>query len=166
MPSCEMCGYGTVQLHKSIVEGTILLLCDKCVRYGEVIALKKPSEDLVVRRLSVSRTSRHASAAVSGYQILEEETLSRDYSVKVKRAREKMGKTQEEIALALAEKLSVIQSVESGRMEPQLKLAKKLEQFFKIELVKKEGSVTEGVSDAPLGGGSYTIGDMLHSKED
>ncbi|MBI5797309.1 TIGR00270 family protein [Candidatus Woesearchaeota archaeon] len=164
MSACEMCGYGTLQLHKSIVEGSIMLLCDKCVRFGEVIELKRPADDIVNKRLDFYKTSRFASASVAGKVLPEDDLIVSDYAPKVKRAREKSGKTQEEIALALAEKVSILQKVESGHMAPPMKLARKLEQFFKIELIKKAEKTVENF-DTPESAGSFTIGDAIKFKK-
>jgi len=161
MSSCEMCGHAG-DLHKAIVEGTLLLLCDKCVRFGEVVELKKPSADVVSSRLEYYRTHRFSSMSLPS----TEEAVARDYAVQIKSAREKLGKTQEEVAQALAERVSVLQKIESGNMEPSLKLARKLEQFFKIQIVRKIEKDADGdVSSYKATGGDVTIGDVIKFKE-
>jgi len=47
MASCEMCGYNG-ELKRAVVEGSLLLLCDKCIRFGEVIELRRPPSDEIV----------------------------------------------------------------------------------------------------------------------
>jgi len=157
-----MCGYQGENLRKAIVEGTFLLLCDKCVKFGEAIEIKQPPSALVEKRLAVTRTSRYASGQLAGFK--DDEAVVRDYAVLIRRERERMGKTQEDVAKDLAEKVSVIQKIESGSIEPELKLAKKMEQYFRINIVRKlEGSSEE--VETPSSGSSMTIGDIIKIKK-
>lgn len=170
MASCEMCGYNG-ELKRAVVEGSLLMLCDKCVKFGEVIELKSPpSEDIVSSRMKKLNTSRYASMRSAGVYVheSEEELVVKDYFELVKRAREKMAKTQEEVAKEIAEKVSIVQGIESGRLEPSLKLAKKLEQYFKIDLMKKVSISKENEEleqDLGLKHGSMTIGDVIKIKK-
>ena len=94
------------------------------------------------------------------------ENILKDYSLRIKNAREKTVKTQEELALDLAEKSSILQKVESGHQEPSLKLARKLEQFLKIQLVQKDETVTEDdVQDYRSSSTGVTIGDVITFKK-
>ena len=165
MASCEMCGYIGENMHRAIVEGTMLLLCDKCVRFGEVVQMKKVPNDLVDRRLEYYRTHRFGSADLPP-ELNQEEIIVKDYAFRVKRAREKLGKTQEELALDLAERSSVLQKIESGHQEPSLKLARKLEQYFKIQLVQKaEKNEDVDVSEFQTTSAGFTIGDVITFKK-
>ena len=165
MASCEMCGYIGENMHKAIVEGTMLLLCDKCVRFGEVVQMKQVPKDVVDRRLEYYRTHRFGSQELPP-EVNQEEMIVHDYAFRVKKAREKLGKTQEELALDLAERSSVLQKVESGHQQPSLKLARKLEQYFKIELVQKvEKNDEVDVSEFQTTGTSFTIGDVIKFKK-
>ncbi len=164
MASCEMCGYVTESLQRAIVEGTMLLLCDKCSKFGEVIQFRKPSEAIVNQRLAYRRTSRFASSSVAGFRE-DEEVLVNSLGSIVKNAREKLGKNQEDVAKDLAEKVSVLQKIESGSMEPSMQLAKKLEQYFRIQIVKKlEKSEEEDVEKISKSS-SLTIGDFIKIKK-
>lgn len=170
MGSCEMCGYNG-ELRRAVVEGSLLMLCDKCVKFGEVVELKSvPSEEVVSMRMQRMNSSRFASMRAGKVYVedSDEEMVVKNYSELVKRAREKRGKTQEEVAKEIAEKVSVVQGIESGRLEPSLKLTKKLEQYFKIELVRKIGKVSEVEEmeqELGLKRGSMTIGDLIKIKK-
>lgn len=165
MSSCEMCGYRSESMHRAIVEGTMLMLCDKCVKFGEVIPLKNVPKVLVDKRLEYYRTHRFGSVDLPS-ELNNEEMIVPDYGSRVKRAREKTGKTQEEIALDLAEKSSVLQKVESGHQEPSIKFARKLEQYFKIQLVQKiEKSDEPDASEFQTTSSGFTIGDVIKFKK-
>src|SRR3989344_7255179 len=170
MASCEMCGYNG-ELKRAVVEGSLLLLCDKCIRFGEVIELRRPpSEEIVSGRIQKMNTSRFASMRTTGVysEVAEEELVVRNYPELIKKARERLIKTQDEVARDIAEKVSIIQGVESGRLEPSLKLAKKLEQYFKVDLIrrisnnKEKENIEENLGLKP---GSITIGDIIKIKK-
>ena len=165
MPSCEMCGYLGERMHRAIVEGSMLLLCDKCVQFGEVIPMRNVPKDLVNKRLEYYRTHRFASQDLP-LELNDSEFLVKDYAFRIKHAREKLGKTQEEVALDLAERSSLLQKIESGHQEPPLKLAKKLEQYFKIQLLQKMEKDEEiDASDFQTPSAGFTIGDVIKFKK-
>ena len=158
MATCEMCGYqGSVQ--EAIVEGAVLFLCDRCLRYGDAVELKKPSAAVVDQRLAfMKRTHSFISqnddeAVVSGYGSL------------VKKAREKLNLSQDQLAQALAERVSLLQRIESGNMEPPLKLARKLEQYLKIRLVQKDEKTSIDAQEFSSSGVGLTIADIIQRKD-
>jgi putative transcription factor len=160
MGLCELCGYDG-SLHRGIVEGTMLHLCSKCLKFGNAINVKGPAEDLVKQRLQ-----RKTRPFYSQKFEKKEENLVGNYYNLVKKARQGMGKTQEEVAQAIAERASVIQRVESGSLEPPLKLAKKLEQFFKIKLIEERKKVSSDLLGSfGASGSSFTIGDFVKRKK-
>lgn len=158
MATCEMCGYsGTVQ--EAIVEGAVLFLCDKCLKYGDAIELKKTSATVIDQRLTfMKRTHSYLSEST-------EETLVSEYGLRVKKAREKRNLSQDQLAQALAERVSLLQRVESGNMEPPLKLARKLEQYLKIQLVQKEEKTIVAEKRSSSADTGMTIGDVVKIKD-
>ena len=120
---------------------------------------------MVDRRLEYYRTHRFSSSDLPP-ELIEEDVLVKDYALRLRKAREKTGKTQEEIALDVAEKSSVLQKIESGHSEPSLKLARKLEQYFKIQLIQKaEKNDVDALEEFRSHGSSYTIGDVIKLKK-
>jgi putative transcription factor len=160
MSTCEMCGYSG-NLKRAIVEGSILDVCNKCVAYGEAIEIKKPDEKMVEQKLTFMNQRRslpHVNA--------EDELLVSNYHQVVKVARSRLGKKQEEVARDLAIRESILQKVESGSMEPTIKLAKKLEQYFKIKIVKKQDKVSGNVvKEFNVRDSAVTIGDLIKFKK-
>ena len=63
--------------------------------------------------------------------------LVEDFNIIVRKARESRGWTREELGAKIYEKVSVINRIESGKMEPDVKLAKKLEKTLNITLIEK-----------------------------
>lgn len=158
MATCEMCGYsGTVQ--EAIVEGAVLFLCDKCLKYGDAIELKKTSATVIDQRLAFMKQTHSYIPPV------DTEAVVHNYGHLLKKAREKRNLSQDQLAQALAERVSLLQRIESGNMEPPLKLARKLEQYLKIQLVQKEEKTIVDAKQSSSGDAGMTIGDIVKIKD-
>ncbi len=138
---CELCGTDAY-LISALVEGTTLWVCEKCSAFGKVVVRKEVSKK--IERISVPSVQ---------YRIIE------GFDALLKNGRERRGLKQEEVAIVLNEKLSLLQKIESGHSKPSFPLAKKLEQFFHIVLVEEEKAETV---EKPLSKNeSLTIGDFV-----
>jgi len=136
-------------LKDAIVEGIVLKVCDGCSKFGNVIIVEKP----------VIREER----SVVGKREINEDIVE-DYSLKLKRARESLDLKQEDVAKKINEKESVIHSLEIGKLKPSLDLARKLERFFKINLVE-EVEEEKKEMNIDFKDGDVTIGDLLKKKK-
>jgi putative transcription factor len=162
MAMCEMCGYDGM-LHRAVIEGTMLHICSKCLRFGEAVEVKRPADELVSKRLAVSSRRKYRPSSQS---IDDLYSLVSNYSELVKNARQKQGKSQQDLGKAIAERSSVIQRIETGNLEPSIKLAKKLQQFLKIQLIEKEQKVSSDVIEEYGSSSSgFTIGDVIKRKK-
>jgi len=151
MAQCDMCGKEK-ELVSAIVEGCMLSVCDSCVQHGNVVAVPKP------RPVSRTRVEDDIDP--------EPELIVSDASSKVKAAREKKGLTQEQLAKALAEKEAVIHRIESGKSEPDLRLASKLEQFLGISLIERyKLGQSDDERKLDLKDEGLTIGDLIKIKQ-
>jgi len=65
------------------------------------------------------------------------------------------------LAQALAEKESVIHQLETGKLKPSFRLAKKLAVFLNIDLIESVESNKNIKKDVNLKSESVTIGDLL-----
>ncbi|MBU2406933.1 MAG: TIGR00270 family protein, partial [Nanoarchaeota archaeon] len=86
------------------------------------------------------------------------------YSKIVKEGREKKGLKQEELAKEIAEKESLIHSIESGHIKPSFKTAKKLEVYLNISLIEKYEKKI-GKKDVNFKDELITIADLLRAKK-
>ncbi len=122
MASCEICGAETSSLVKAKVDSAIFSVCDKCKGHGEVITepVKKMQPLFVPMRASDS-----------------DRVIVSDFAQIIRTARQRKGLKQEELANQLNEKISLIQSLETNRHKPDLKLARKLERFFGVDLIEE-----------------------------
>ncbi|MGB9635652.1 MAG: multiprotein bridging factor aMBF1 [Thermoplasmata archaeon] len=155
--NCEMCGMESKALKKVLVEGSLLLLCPKCAKYGKEVSDTSQSEIPTPFRKLPERKE------VDIYAKMPEEDLVEDYNERIRRAREARGWSQEELGKKINEKKSIIAKMEAKEFRPSDALAKKLETVLNIKLLEK---VDENVALKNPGiSKTLTLGDMLVIKE-
>lgn len=152
---CELCGRIDDNLVDAVVEGAMLSVCRRCIRFGHVLPIQKPDIQQIHKREILLEQIKEP-------EIIE--ILVPDYPQKVQQARENLNLKQEELALKIAEKLSVIHQIESGHLKPSFFLAKKLENFLKIKLIQKYKE-EEQPKKINLSDSNLTIGDILKLKK-
>ena len=89
------------------------------------------------------------------------EVIVKDYSSRIKKAREKKELKQEDLAKQIAEKESVIHQLESSKLKPNFRLAKKLEVFLNINLIDSLNKNIEQKKDINFQDNALTIGDII-----
>jgi len=158
---CEICGRKIVgEPHVRVVEGVKLIVCDKCALHGE--SYWEP-----IQKTSVKTTLKPALKPKVRKPTINEEYLKlelvEDYPEKVRKARVKMGLTQEELAKKLKEKLSVIQKIEIGKIAPPINLARALEHLLKIKILTLPSHQSERLKLQPERR-ELTLGDLARVK--
>lgn len=135
----------------AIIEGAELNICEKCSRFGKVIRRTTPSP--VNRGQAVEYRQQLPKKEII-------QTIVENYSELIRKGREKLGLTQKEMAIRLAEKESILQKLETGEIVPSLDLARKLERFFRIKLIEQHEEAREHIEKSKKSQG-MTIGDIL-----
>lgn len=148
---CDMCGRDS-ELFVTLVEGTELNVCKGCARHGKVLRTH--------RKNTIAQQDAKTFVPLKP----QKETIQLivdDYPAKIKAKRESLGLKQEELALKLALKESLIHKMESGHFEPSIAIARKLERFLHIKLVEEheEGQSNTGIM--PRKDNAFTIGDFI-----
>lgn len=148
---CEICGKKIMGRPIRVkIEGSVMDVCADCSRFGKV--QRQPEKP---RRAPRRRTTRPMEPV---YEVLE------DYSRIIREAREKRGWSREDLAKKMNEKVSVIHRIEAGRMEPDIKLAKRFERILNIRILEKfEEEETPGARAGSFRGA--TIGDIARIKK-
>jgi len=159
---CEVCGspiFGKGV--KVLIDGARLLVCGRCASRATTVKAPSKRESLtppapkVPRARPQPQTRRGPSAPkfpVGG-------ELADNYGQVVRKAREAMHLSQEDLCRRIAEKVSVLQKIESERLVPDDSLVRKLEQALKIQLMQlpsKEPPAEEEFS-RPM---DLTLGDV------
>ena len=122
--SCEVCGSPTKTAFSIEVDGAILRVCQNCSRLGRPVHVGPPGR----RPAPPVRAS-----AARGIEV--ELDIDPGYALTVRRAREKLGLTQEALGRMINVKPSVIHHVETGKMKPDMILARTLMHSLKVNLL-------------------------------
>ncbi|BDH79404.1 MAG TPA: TIGR00270 family protein [Methanothermobacter sp.] len=148
---CEICGKKIMGKPIRVkIEGSVMDVCADCSKFGKV--QRQPEKP---KRAPRRRTARPMEPV---YEVLE------DYNRIIREAREKRGWSRENLAKKMNEKVSVIHRIEAGRMEPDIKLAKKFEKTLNIRILEKfEEEETPGARAGSFRGA--TIGDIARIKK-
>ncbi|MCK9152123.1 multiprotein bridging factor aMBF1 [Methanobacterium alcaliphilum] len=149
---CEICGKKIMgQPIKTKIDGSVMNVCNDCSKFGKI--QRQPTRPTKPR--AIQRPPRREKPT---YEVLEE------YNNIVREAREKKGWSRENLAEKIYEKVSVINRIESGRMSPDIKLARKLERILNITILEKlEDTQSEEFKASSLKGA--TIGDIARIKK-
>ena len=124
-------------------------LCKSCSGHGKVI---RRVEEFIPKQKKVVETKEE-----------KEEAIVKDYAQKIMMARQRSGLTQEDFAKNINVKLSVLRHLESGKMAPVLKLARRLEKELDIQLVEAQKTEKEEFTSDRTG--EITLGDMIVIKK-
>jgi putative transcription factor len=148
---CEICGKKVPGKPIRVkIEGSVMQTCKECSKFGKV--QKEP-----LRPAKLRTPPRRPRVREPSYEVSE------DYNTLIRTAREKKRWSREELAQKINEKASVINRIESGKMIPDIKLARKLEKILNITILDKiEDEQLEDTASSTRGG--TTIGDIAHIK--
>lgn len=148
---CEICGKKIVgKPTKTKIESSIMLTCTECAKFGKI--QREPPK--AKKRRPIKRAPRFREPS---------EEVIEDYNILIRTAREEKGWSREELAEKLYEKASVISRIESGKMIPDIKLAKKLERTLGIKLIEKQEDARPEDMETSRSRGA-TIGDIARIK--
>lgn len=150
-PVCEMCGAEQPRLRTVSVEGSVLMLCDRCSRFGTE-----------VKRPAVRKAGKPSRVRAPLYPEESEYDLALDYPERIRRAREARGWRREDLAKRINEKLSIIEKLEKGKIRPDDGLVSKLERALKIKLREK---VTTEVPIKRRETRPLTLGDLIRREK-
>jgi len=111
-----------------------MLVCNECSKLGSVYweAKTEPRMKKVSRRLPQPVLAPRRQPSITVEESVE---LIDDYGSKVRRAREKLGMSHEDLGKKIGEKVSVLRKIESKKMTPDALLIEKLQHALKIKLL-------------------------------
>ena len=174
---CEMCGTERGRLRPVEVEGVTMQLCSDCAKFGTEKAHEAPKHSVGSPQAGVrsggadggwsvpgmARPRRSGSGKPKKDALSHEELeLVEDYPVRIRKARETLGISQEDLGKKMNEKKSVIAKLEGGTFRPDNKLIGKLERTLGIRLREKVEEVSIKTKDL---GGPMTLGHYIKYEE-
>jgi len=148
---CEICGCDIKgNPIRVTVEGSVLDVCGKCAHYGKPMDKWTPVSRKIspTERVIVTHKPRR-----DVFDKLQDEIIP-DYAQLIKKARESLGLTIEELASKMMEKATLLRKIEREELIPEDAVRKKLETALNIKL-------TEKVSSQDQRGGGFIRGTTL-----
>ncbi len=164
---CEVCGKDVPKLHKVLIEGAIMNVCDECAKLGVPIEKEEKKNVSPIYTKNVHKPKEvKPKEKKSEIDMLDNElVLVEDYGERIKNARLSMNLTLDEAAKKLQEKKNVLSKIERGEMKPDMNMIKKLEKFYNIKLMEKVTS-HPGTNLNNKNNESMTLGDVAKKKND
>lgn len=141
--NCELCGKVMDRYHEVIIDGVTMKVCHDCAKYGKEVTKR-------VVTVQVERTSQNMQRqtmihipspppprrkASDSTEDLEEPII--DFGKVIKKRREEMGLSQEELASKLQEKKNLVAKIEREEMKPNREIARKIDRLMGIRILEK-----------------------------
>ncbi len=154
--------------YKTIIEGARLVVCKDCAVLGSLSWEIKTKES--IKKAPSSRPlTRKKLRAPTKQQSPFEPTLElvSNYGALIRQARELKGLSHEDLGRRINEKVSQLRKLESNKMIPNNKLAKKLEYTLKIKLLipPSKDKVPKNLMNSPKSK-VFTLGDLIENKKE
>jgi len=164
---CEICGevIKDDEPIKIKIDGSILDVCTNCTKFGKV-QKTPPTPKVVIKKSHTKNSNKSNNIKKSNFIANDEpkDELVEEYNIIIKDKREFQGLSREELSSNINEKASVIARVESGKMIPDIKLAKKFEKALKITLIEAIGEF-DLKKDLKSDDVKPTLGDIVKIKK-
>lgn len=155
---CEICG---AEIHgkpvKVAIDGSELDACAKCSQHGTVsnkraVVSRKVSP--VARSIPTRRKSQRSFKTEIDELVDDHESIIRD-------ARRDRGWSQDQLAVKIKEKASLLKKIERGDITPEDSVIKKLEHTLNIKLTERSGESEWAGGNLSKG---TTLGDIVKIK--
>ena len=173
---CDICGKESEELYEVVYMGRRGYACPECIKKYGLIRIKKADEFFISKKKSqlIRRVKREKANVIKSHAVKKKPFHASDnfpefveeYGRLIKRKREDLGLTQEDLARELKVKVSYIKKIESEILPPSIEIARKIEKVLKIKLFKEND---EEEYEEPLRmeeDFSITIGDLIKFKDE
>ncbi|MCL5681301.1 MAG: multiprotein bridging factor aMBF1 [Candidatus Thermoplasmatota archaeon] len=138
--NCELCGREMHRYHEVLIDGVTMKVCDQCAKYGKEVRRATPPV--------VKATRAQAPAPVSNplpppprrrpvQDIVDDDEPMLDFGKMIKKRREEMGLSQEQLATKLQEKKNLLAKIEREEIKPDKQTARKIEKVLGIRIIEK-----------------------------
>ena len=160
---CEICGreiYG--KTYRAVVDGAKLLVCSDCAQFASSSWKPEPKKTSpVVKNILSSTHPPQITRRPSQIAMMNEPELVEDYSQRVRKGRERLSLTHEELSRKIGERVSVLQKLETGKMTPDQTLVKKLQHTLKIKLLETPPKISSADKTYAKNSDDLTLGDVV-----
>jgi putative transcription factor len=143
--NCELCGKSIGRYYEVIIDGVTMKVCHDCAKYGKEVTKRTvtvqgertpqnlPRQTMVHIPSPPPRSPRRRTS--DNTEDLEEPII--DFGKAIKKRREEMGLSQEELANKLQEKKNLVAKIEREEIKPNREIGKKIERLMGIRILEK-----------------------------
>jgi putative transcription factor len=143
--NCELCGRAITRYHEVIIDGVVMKVCDDCAKYGKEIKkkvvtirseqpIRQPQKQGIMNNQFVPSPSPKRKPSLN---VDDSEEPVENFGMMIKKKREEMRLSQEELALKLQEKKNLIAKIEREEIKPDRQTARKIEKLMGIKIIEK-----------------------------
>ena len=155
--SCPICDGKIWKGQKVLIEGAKMTVCNSCAQHGK---------KLITKSKSTSSYSTHPkSSSRHSINKMEEVEIVPDYAKIIRNVRTLKKLNQDQFAQKLNEKPSLLRRIESAKVKPTIKLAKKIEKVYNITLLKKSDEIEVNTNKYMKKRTNSTLGDIAFIKK-
>ncbi|UCC19438.1 MAG: TIGR00270 family protein [Promethearchaeota archaeon] len=143
---CPICGsiiWGKGQ--RVLLEGAKITVCYNCAQHGTKI--QNYSKNTQTKKIYSQDRSKSIKRQETKRDIINNLEIVPDYAKKIRNKRNSLGLNQDQFAQKLNEKPSLLKRIEAGKVEPTIKLAKKIEDVYQIKIFKKVDEIEADFSN-------------------
>jgi len=155
---CEVCGRQTTMLRVVSIEGSELNACPECARFGVEMSPRPKRSTSAPVHVSEALEKREKRAQTFDVFQQAAEELAPDFPQRIRKARERLNWTPEDLGKKLNEKKSVVLKLEAGQMRPDDALIRKVERTLGIKLKERP---TQAAAPKSAGRRDLTLGDLV-----
>ncbi|WP_299525391.1 multiprotein bridging factor aMBF1 [uncultured Methanobrevibacter sp.] len=156
---CEICGKQVSDNPtKAKIEGSVMIVCEECAKLGKIQKAPPKPKFRKSKKPKTKKTKQNYSKDEPKEELVE------DFNIKIRKARESKNLSREELGHEIYEKVSVINRIESGKMIPDIRLTKKLENALNITLIEnvEELDLSQYMGNSSQG---RTLGNVVKIKK-
>jgi len=158
---CEVCGreiLGPPQ--RRIIEGAKLTVCPRCAQFGKSDWVpNRPAPVKTLGRAQSTPLPTPRPRIRNDVESVEQLELVEDYGAQIRKARQKLGLSEKDLANKMQEKESVVKNLEKQELTPDNKLIAKIRKYLSIDIVEHIDASKAKILAKPTG--AKTIGDMI-----
>ena len=161
---CEICGKPVPENNpiKAKIEGSVMVVCKECSKLGKIQKAQPKPKFVKQNKTNKKRPTTTRNKVYSRNEEPSEELIE-DFSLEVRKAREAKNWSREVLGKKINERVSVINRIETGKMTPDTKLTKKLENILDIKLLEKVDNIdlNQFINNSS---GERTLGNIMKIK--
>ncbi len=162
---CEMCGREMAHLKRVSVEGSLLMVCEACARFGKEVSPAPAPRPVLGAAPEVAvrlEARRRRMTPRDIYEQQGEEDLLPNFGDIIRKSREGKGWKREDLGKKINERVSIIEKLEKGQMRPPDELLKRLERALGVKL---RGKVQPTLPRRSQGSTPLTLGDLIRPED-